>query len=83
VGSIQWFGFRVVLKGTDENGFQKLRDMPNNTPVSPHKVIGDVEALLIKSMALANRANMKFVHAEKWEQIKLDEIVKFTGRLDV
>jgi hypothetical protein len=55
-----WFGFRAVLRGTDENGFQKLKKMPNNNLVRPDKVIGDVEALPIKSMALVNKANMKF-----------------------
>jgi hypothetical protein len=51
--------------------------MPKMHLANPSAVIGDIEALLIKAMALRNKSNMNFTNALKWEQIRLDEIDKF------
>ncbi|HEV3155626.1 MAG TPA: GIY-YIG nuclease family protein [Candidatus Baltobacteraceae bacterium] len=72
-----WFGFRSVLGGKDAYGFHKLKQMPKMHLANPSAVIGDIEALLIKAMALRNKSNMNFTNALKWEQIRLDEIDKF------
>jgi hypothetical protein len=45
------------------------------------KVIGDIEALLIRSMALQNIAQMKFAKAQEWTQIKLDELDSYRKKL--
>lgn len=43
-------------------------------------MIGDIEALLIMSMALRNVARMKFADADEWQQIKLDEVERYLKR---
>ncbi|MGH7039332.1 MAG: GIY-YIG nuclease family protein [Stellaceae bacterium] len=75
-----WFGFRTLLTRTDENGFRILKKFPQKIPVDSFKVIGDLEALLIKAMDLKNIQNMRFAKADEWEQIKLDEAEKYTNR---
>ena len=77
-----WFGFRGVLNGTDENGFQKLKKMANNNLTKTHMVIGDIEALLMRVMNVKNTAKMSFADAEEWNQIRKDEVEKYTSRLD-
>lgn len=68
-----WFGFKRVLKIPNKDGLQPLAEMPQVRITDPWKIIGDVEALLIKSMALRNKAQMKFTNADEWIQIKIDE----------
>jgi len=41
----------------------------------------DIEALLIKAMALTNIAQMSFAHAEEWAQIKAREAGHFLSKL--
>lgn len=72
-----WFGFREVLVGKDDYGFQRLRKMPKLHLTKPELVIGDIEALLIKAMALHNKADMNFANASKWQQIGTEEIAKY------
>jgi hypothetical protein len=72
-----WFGFCEVLGGKGSANLHKIKKMPKMHPVAPEKVIGDIEALLVKAMALRNKANMNFATAEKWDQIRLDEIDKY------
>lgn len=74
-----WFGFRDVLKACDEAGFQKLKQMPKVHLSNPDLIIGDIEALLIKAMALNNKADMQFHSAEKWEQVRRHELDKYCG----
>jgi hypothetical protein len=54
-----WFGFRKVLTSRDEWGLQKFGKMPLSKSTSPDQMIGDIEALLIRSLALKNINNMK------------------------
>ena len=72
-----WFGFRTVLGSRDEYGFQKLKVMAAMKLMKPDNIIGDIEALLIKAMALNNIADMKFAAAKQWMQIRTDEIDKY------
>jgi hypothetical protein len=44
--------------------------LPKRKSVDPHTAIKEMEALLIKAMALRNRSDSKFVKAEEWEQVK-------------
>jgi hypothetical protein len=77
-----WFGFKQVLKARDGNGLQRLKaKMPAQKSIDPHTVIKEMEALLIKAMALTNRADSKFVVAEQWEQVKLIDRDKLLARL--
>jgi hypothetical protein len=79
-----WFGFRAVLGGRDENRFQRLKAAAGAMNGKVDGIIGDVEAVLIKSMALDNVNQMKFAHdgAKKpWLQIRLDEIHKYRTKL--
>jgi hypothetical protein len=76
-----WFGFCTVLKKTDDWGIHQLRDMPLAKSTSPERMIADLEAMLIRSMALQNINKMKFVNAKEWKQIKIDERLKYEKRL--
>jgi len=77
-----WFGFKQVLKAKDESGLQRLKaKMPAQKFIDPHAAIKDMEALLIKAMALTNRADSKFVAAEEWQQVRLIERDKLLAKL--
>lgn len=77
-----WFGFKQVLKKTDENGLRVLKEkMPVQKSISPHTTIKEMEALLIKAMALTNRADSKFVAAEEWRQVRLIEREELLAKL--
>lgn len=72
-----WFGFCSVKTAKDEYGLQLLKDMATVSMTKPHFVIKDIEAILVKAMALRNVADSNFVHADGWEQVKLSEMTKF------
>ena len=72
-----WFGFCSVKKGKDKYGLQLLKNMARVSMTKPHLVIKDIEAILVKAMALRNVADSNFVHAERWEQLKLSEMEKY------
>jgi hypothetical protein len=77
-----WFGYKQVLKATDRHGLHILKaKMPKQKSIDPHTAIKEMEALLIKSMALRNRADSKFIFAEEWHQVKMIEQEKFLSRL--
>lgn len=76
-----WFGFNPVLKGTNTDGIQKIGKVAQSKFVSPKSIIGDVEALIMRSMALKNIAAPWFATADEWTQIKLDEIDKYIGKV--
>jgi hypothetical protein len=76
-----WFGFRRVLKRKNDDGRNMLGELPNGQHHDMAKVIGDIEALLIRSMALQNIAQMKFAKAQEWTQIKLDELDSYRKKL--
>jgi hypothetical protein len=77
-----WFGFRQVLQSKDKNGLVLLKDtIPQKKSIDPHTIIKEMEALLIKSMALTNRADSKFVSAQEWEQVRMIERDKMLAKL--
>lgn len=78
-----WFGFRRVLAKKDDEGLCQLADLANFSLTDPKKVIGDVEALLIKAMGLSNIAQMKFESAEEWTQIKEHEVKHFLKKINI
>jgi len=69
-----WFGFKQVLTQKDDDGLRALKDkMPGHKSISPHNTIKEMEALLIKAMALNNRADSKFISALEWKQVRWEE----------
>lgn len=76
-----WFGFCKVLKSKNADRIHQLGKMPSTKPANLDDIIADIEALLIKSMALQNINNMNFSIAKKWIQIEKDEWDKFGDRL--
>jgi len=76
-----WFGFRHVQKGTDKQGLQKLGKLPSSKFVSLKMVIKDLEAVVLKAMAVENANTSHFKYGRVWEQVKLDEIEKYLKRL--
>jgi hypothetical protein len=77
-----WFGFKQVLKRIDKDGLHLLRStMPKSKAVDPHTTIKEMEALLIKSMALSNRSDSRFVIAKQWHQVRLIEVDALLAKL--
>lgn len=76
-----WFGFRSVLKQQDDDGLCLLKELATVSLGSANKMIGDMEALLIKAMGLSNKADMKLSAAREWRQVKLLESEKYLGKL--
>jgi hypothetical protein len=76
-----WFGFRRILKGKDDDGLQKLGKLPAAQFVTPKTVIRDLEALVLKAMSVQNANTSHFKLGRVWDQVKLDEIEKYTKRL--
>jgi len=77
-----WFGFKSVMKKKNDDGLQQLREeVPEHAKIAPHKLIGDIEALLIKAMGLSNIKNMNITGAKQWIQIKRLEEVDFCERV--
>jgi len=77
-----WFGFRQVLSKKDSNGFNTLKAaIPQRKTLSPHNIIKEMEALLVKAMALTNRADSKFILAAEWHQVRQDEQEKLLAKL--
>ncbi len=77
-----WFGFRTVNEGKDDSGVCALRKLAKVAVSRPESVIGDVEAILIRAMAVQNLAEMNFAYEERWEQVKLDEVERFRKRVN-
>ena len=79
-----WFGFRRVLEARDEGKFKCLATMASAVNGKVDDIIGDVEAALIKSMALDNISQMNFAYEgakRPWIQIKRHEVEKYVARL--
>ena len=76
-----WFGFRQVLKGVDDHGLCRLRELAKLNAGDPKTFIRDVEALLIKAMGLRNISQTQFSEAEEWVQVKSHEKADFIKRV--
>ncbi|MFP2924308.1 hypothetical protein ACLESO_03640 [Pyxidicoccus sp. 3LG] len=62
-----------ALKTKNDLGLNPLKVLAEVSVGSPGDAIGEIEALLMKAMALRNKADMRFTKASEWEQVKLDE----------
>jgi hypothetical protein len=60
---------------------QKLGKLPSAKFVDLKLVIKDLEALVLKAMAVENANTSHFKHGRVWEQVKLDETDKYLKRL--
>ena len=79
-----WYGFRVVLTGTNTDGTQKLRTLAQGGAAKPRQTIGDLEALLIEvtgTHRAGNRQRATFSTAAKWEQIDFLESDQYLNRI--
>ncbi|MBA2647801.1 MAG: GIY-YIG nuclease family protein [Pyrinomonadaceae bacterium] len=76
-----WFGFCEVLKGKDECGLCKIKNLAALSLGSSGKAIGDIEALLIKAMGLSNVANMNFASAKEWFQVEIHEVEHYLEKV--
>jgi GIY-YIG catalytic domain len=77
-----WFGFKPVLKKKDKFGLRALKTtMPQQKSINTHTSIKEMEALLIKAMALKNRIDSKFIAAEEWYQVRLIDKDKLLEKL--
>lgn len=79
-----WFGFRRVLAGHDTIGLQRLGKVPDRLLANSEATIGDIEALLIQTLGtyrLGNIQQMRFASAERWEQVRRDEVDRYITRL--
>jgi hypothetical protein len=76
-----WFGFCSVRKGKDDHGLHRLGSMARVVVGQPDAVITDVEAILIRAMALQNINQNSFSKAEEWTQVKLFEAEDFLERV--
>ena len=76
-----WFGFRQVLTRPGELGLLPLKKMAANTMENPGDVIAEMEAILIRAMALSNKADMRFKRGEPWTQVHLDEVDRYFDKV--
>ena len=79
-----WFGFRHVLVGRDEQLLQRLGKVPDRLLANSEATIGDIEALLILTLGTSRVGNvqkMRFASAERWDQVRRDEVDLYLGRL--
>jgi hypothetical protein len=76
-----WFSFCKVQKATDDDGMQTFDKLPGTRVSDPRKAMKDIEAILIKAMALTNIAQMNFAHASEWFQIKERDASHFLYKL--
>ena len=76
-----WFSFGRVLRAKNADGLQTFAEVPSKQVVKPDSVIGDLEAILIRAMALRNVSKMNFCQAQEWKQVKLDEVERLYQKL--
>jgi hypothetical protein len=77
-----WFGFRYVLKRTNADGTNQLRDLATWKGLQPRAAIADMEAALIMVLnPKGNMNEMRFHNAERWDQVRLSETTKYLKRV--
>ncbi len=79
-----WFGFRPVQTRCYTDRTQALAKLPRSLVTDSRGTIADVEALLIQALGTHKRANrnqMRFGLAERWEQVLLPEQHLYLERL--
>lgn len=75
-----WFGFRRVLKSRDLAGLQQLSKPAFGRYVEQSKMLRELEALLIRAVALQNRQRTRFPEADSWVQIALGERERYLNK---
>lgn len=78
-----WFGWRRVLKGRDQAGFQRLGEVPAGVLADSRSSVADIEALLIEALGtrwVGNRRSESFAGAVRWEQILWSEQDEYRRR---
>ena len=76
-----WFGFCEHGEPDSQSGICPIAPLAELTMGPPEEAIGDIEALLIKSMGLSNLANMKFKLARKWLQVDGHEVDHYVSKV--
>lgn len=76
-----WFGFCATLKPLKASGICPLKDLPTFSLGSPTKMIGDMEALLIKALGPINFADMKFQKEQPWLQVEASDAEQFLSKV--
>ena len=76
-----WFSFQRVLAKRDSKKLQTFSTLPGVRLSDPQMAMKDIEALLIKAMALSNFAQMNFANAGEWTQVKRSERDGYLARL--
>jgi len=76
-----WFGFRRVLKQQNASGLQELGQQAAGKYVEHALMVREMEALLIRAMALRNVQKTRFPEGERWEQVRLDEREHYLSKL--
>ncbi|MDO5619830.1 MAG: hypothetical protein Q4G24_00010 [Paracoccus sp. (in: a-proteobacteria)] len=77
-----WFGFHPIGSPDPRSGILQLNQPDENLTDDTRTTIGDLEALLIRSIGPKhNRAKPGFQGAEEWAQIDYEDTEKYLGRL--
>ena len=77
-----WFGFRPIGEPSQKNGILELNQPPEDLTDNTSTTIGDLEALLIRSIGpRRNAAYPSFRDADEWTQIAYEEQETYLKRL--
>lgn len=77
-----WFGFHPIGSPDPQSWILQLNQPDENLTDDTRTTIGDLEALLIRSIGpKRNTAYPRFQGAEEWTQIDYEEQEKYLGRL--
>lgn len=79
-----WFGFRRVLTSQKPDGTRRLGTVPDRLLTNSDATIGDIEALLIQALGtyrVGNLQQMRFASAERWQQVREDEVSHYLSRI--
>jgi hypothetical protein len=68
-----WFGFLRVLERRDGAGLNELSMAAMGRYVEHAKMYRELEALIIRAVALQNRQRTRFPAADSWTQVRRDE----------
>lgn len=77
-----WFGFRPTGCSDQQSGILELDEPPENLTDDTNTTIGDLEALLIRSIGpKRNTAYPSFQDADEWTQIEYEKQDTYLDRL--
>jgi hypothetical protein len=76
-----WFGFNSIISPDKNTGVSAISDHEEDITDNTHTTIADLEALLINILGTKhNSSKMKFNSAERWKQVRNDELAKYLKR---